>query len=492
MTNYLPLSLQWDEVKAWHASVCERCDAAISECSAVLKKLRKDGQKTESLHPHDILKSLLENDSTCHFFGTPGSKSIILPDGTDFPSYIQRQHWGRRMYCYAKELRRGFEHWKIVEHSSGVLRRLETLQLLEDRFATEFKGSIPPVENFKEAMRHCPDPRVFADFTLSHVDPTLHSSLIYLNRAELNKSGDLLDFLFGNVRTFLTRLMVANTDVGMKPPVVDDAHLWWGHYELLKREGEKYSVEKESGYYMAAKVCHRLIYKDSRFFTYPKRDVAIQEIPPDVYGAKRTHLLIMMYGIKIAMLMPTDVYPDLPTLLSKCMIQHFELLKDFDLASMYHLGLALQTSSSAMLYYKTFIENGADTKKQMIDKKGRSVSADKETTKKHANSEPNTKVWLLDNGVFLIEFPDGRTKKIAMDVDSNFIMIVDALINHHGAAMKGQLTELTGVNDPGRCLKRTLDNPAYQALRPHVELPGKKGEGGYKTTIKKKQDAESE
>lgn len=478
MTNYLRLDLQWDEVRAWHASVCKQCDAAIVACSTVLKKLLKDGQKIENLYSLEILRSLLENDSTCRFFGTPDSKPITLPYGDDLSSHIERQQWGRRTYCHAAAFRRGFECRKMVEHLEKVPRRLERLQILEDRFATEFKGSIPSFENFKEAMRHCPAPQVFADFTLSHVDPTLHSSLIYLSRTELTKSTDLLAFLMDNVRTVLARLMIANLEVEMKPPIIDDAHLWWGHYELLKREGKKYSVNGKSGYSVAAEVCRKLVYKDCRFFAFPKRDVAIHEIPPDVYGIKRTRLLIVMNCINIASIMPVDADPELPELLSDCIMQHFEAITGFDLSSLYHMGIALQASSTAMLYYEKFIEDDAKTQKQI-------ETAD-------ADGKLKSDVWLLDSGGFRVKYFNGKIDTIAMDKHENLFRIIKALLDHNYAATKGQLTVLTGIKDPGRCLKRALKNPAYHALRPHITLPGRRGKGGYKTTIKRDRDIESE
>ena len=175
-------------------------------------------------------------------------------------------------------------------------------------------------------MRHHLDPLIFANFTLSRVDPILHSSLIYLNEPELDKSNDLLDFLANNVRAFLTRLMLENTEVGMKPPVIDDAHLWWGHYELLKREGKEYCVNGRKGYSMAAEVCQRLIYKNNRFFAFPPRRIAIDEIPPDIYGVMRTRPLILMNCIKISTIMPLGVDTELPRLLSECIMQHLELV----------------------------------------------------------------------------------------------------------------------------------------------------------------------
>ena len=134
-----------------------------------------------------------------------------------------------------------------------------------------------------------------------------------------------------------------------------------------------------------------------------------------------------------------------------------------------------------MLYYKTFVENGDGAKKQSGIQEDRDVVKDNEITEQHENSMPDTKAWLLEKGGFLIEYSDGSRNTIPMEVDKSFYKIIEAIINHHGAATHGQLTELKGVNNPGRVLRRTIKT--HKALEEFIEFPKRKGDG-YTTTIK--------
>lgn len=60
-------------------------------------------------------------------------------------------------------------------------------------------------------------------------------------------------------------------------------------------------------------------------------------------------------------------------------------------------------------------------------------------------------------------------------------VVLQALIELGGAALKGALVERSGVGDAPRVLKSIKEK--YPALNPYIRLPHGKGKGGYSTAI---------
>jgi hypothetical protein len=60
-------------------------------------------------------------------------------------------------------------------------------------------------------------------------------------------------------------------------------------------------------------------------------------------------------------------------------------------------------------------------------------------------------------------------------------MVVDALVTLRGAS-KPELIEKSGVGNAPRALKAICAK--YSLLQPFISLPGKRGAGGYSTTIR--------
>ncbi|PHS12926.1 MAG: hypothetical protein COA78_07800 [Blastopirellula sp.] len=489
----LLLDLPWNEIEEWHAKMCDNCNVAITVCSDVLKKLLKDDQTIEQLEPLEILRALLENKTTCNLFGTPEGNPVVLPRGSDFSSEAERQRWGRRVHFHLQALCHGINNWEKIGRSEENLRQIEMIQILEDRFATVFDQCLPSVEELKRAMRPHANHRIFTHFIRSQIDPILYSSLFYLNRKELRISTDLSNYLVNNVKETLLQVLPYKERRKISPPINDDANLWWGQYELIKREGENYQVGEYTGYAGAAKVCWQLVYKSDRICKSPSEELAIHENPPEVYGQKRTKLLMIIHCINLSKLMPSKADPKLSQRLSDFISRIINAELEYAFYSMHYLGLGLQVSSVMKLYHQEFIENRVIKTTVMVDKTEGTITGDKQTEQYHVdgqevNSKPESKAWSLGNGVFEIVFPDKTVEMLK--IDTKFSTVIEELIALGGVATQKDLEENEDISNPGKCLQRGLNNSAYKALHPHITMAGSKNGGGYRTTIQSRVDKE--
>ena len=487
----LLLDLPWNEIDELHTKMCEKCDAAVTDCSDILNSLLKDGQRIEQLDPLDILRALLENESTCIHFGTPERKPLTLPKGEDNSSEITRQRWGHKAHFHIQSLKQGLEQRQTICDTAEVARQLEFIHMLEDKFATVFNQCLPPVDELKRAMQPHANHRIFTHFILSRIDPILYSSLIYLNRKELRISTDLTDFLVENVKETLLQVLPFIQKMDMSPPINDDTNLWWGQYELLKREGENYQVGEYTGYSGAAEVCLDLICKYERECSTPSKELVFHEISPDVYTQKRTNLLIMKHCINISQLMPEKSDPKLSEQLSDIISGICNTEKGYSFYRMHSLGLGLEVSSVMKLYYQKYVENSESKTTGMEVAQGHVDEQAEISDPKLKNNQLESQALLFDTGVIQIEYSDKReTVSVAFENDTSFIRIISAIIDNGNAATMKQLQSITGIQDPGRCIKRALDN--HEALRPHIIMPGIGKSGGYTTRNMKKGVIENE
>lgn len=483
MNDFLRLDLPWGEVREWHNHICQSCDNIIALCTDLLVPDLKPEEGMSDIPALRVLTMLLENKNACKFVGTPGSKPVKIPTGTDMSSKAELMRWGHRVFYHASAFRDGFRLREKVDSSADVKKYLGILEFMGDRFSSEFPVIPTTIVDLKQELWSSDSHMRFARFHSTYSDPVLYASLHYLkqHKNELEAASRPVEFLIGIVRDVLTQFMKSVGDVSASPAVDDDANLWWAHCELLRHEGGNYSVNGNSGYQAAAEVCRTLIEKCSHMKTLDPTQ-AIHETPPEVYGMLRTRLYVLKNCIDIASEIPADVDPDLSRLLTDFAQEQFQAVKTKELSNLYFMGVSLQVSSTAMSYYERFVAG-------TLGKKEAGIPVDAQCPDEvSSDGKPKSKAWSLGGGVFEVVFPDKSNVKFALD--NNFGRLLEALVDCGGAATANQLTKLTKIESPGKDLGRGRRNPKYAALRPHVIMAVRKDSGGYKVTIEKKENPE--
>lgn len=477
MVDGINLDLPWKEVVEWDRLTFRNCKKAIDACLEIhggdewkcfvpfgevhVNNAHAEDAVSElnEFDAEDALSRWLDKKATCKYFATPDSQEVRIFSTTDLTARQHKTSWGRSVYHHIDSISRGLNALEERDSSPEVSRHASIMRYIGGRFGATFPRNYIAMDELKSAALNKKDHNLIARYGVTFIDVTLCSALLHLmeiGRApEDNSLKPLEEYLVAAIKREL-ELHVSAVEQSRPSPIADEANVWWGHCELMRREGDSYSINGYHGLEGAIAVTELLINdRENRPLLTPSFDRTLLEIPFGCYDLTRTRLLVLMNCINIYKTLPENIKSVVAKKISSFANWLFNEIKTADIASMYQLGIALQVSNLTL-----------------------SLQDEKELGGNPLENGKPLSAKALGNQMFRIRYENN--KHLDIPVMNNPGKVLEALIVLGGAAREKDLNRLAEISTAGRDLRTAKTE--FGPLGKFIKLSGPK-KLGYRTEI---------
>lgn len=293
-------------ISDWHASLPQKAVA-----------IAKEADKDPDLKPQKLLKLYLANPTLIEAFGELQARKPEFSSNSEFGKWYEAI-WGRRCGYYLGAISRGLSEYAEVDKNVNLLPLTERVSQNASKLRREFRRTRRKNDTLVRSLLDLE--HGITNFHRTYLDPVLFSVLVslafaghefpskYAGTPEYDDLGihnqDELDDLRKELLTLArSEVSLYTLDGKAKSEVLaDESTLWWGVYELIRDNGDKFYIGNEPnrcGMHVAARFVTQLATWTRDSPAYPNSEMARSEATPEIHCPLRTQLLIAFNGFNL-------------------------------------------------------------------------------------------------------------------------------------------------------------------------------------------------